>query len=247
MADQLEGLKKRQDALVDRSESLHAKVMKKKSWLDATLDTLEGNIDTQKGIGEETDSFKEKLKEAKVFHSILERAKDSMDKAGEAMTNRRELGKDRRYVEKGEGEMMDAMEIADEVEGQNKTLKHQKQAAKRLEILLDSIKQELAKKPRKPREQAAKNDEDPQKEEEQKGGIPAADGIPPMAQLKALKAEQVDLNQRTEVFAKQHPDTMKLNEPQLNELRELEQEQERLQSLFQQLITPPEGKEGEQP
>ena len=163
------------------------------------------------------------------------------------MTKRREVGKERGYIEKGEGELMDGVEIADELEAQNKTLKHQKQAAKRLEILLDSIKQELAKKPRKPREQAAKNDEDPPKEEEQKGGIPAADGIPPMAQLKALKAEQVDLNQRTEEFAKQHPDTTKLNEPQMNELRELEQEQGRLESLFQQLVAPPEGKEGEQP
>ena len=249
IADQLEGLKKRQEALVERSETLHAKVMKRKSWSEAFIDTLDGNADTQKGIADETDSFKEKLKGAKVFHNILERAKESMDKASETMLSRKtDLAVDRRYLDQGDGKQMDAMEIADEVEAQSNTLKHQKQAAKRLAILLDSIKQELAKKPKKKNDQAAQNDQNPDEPPpEQKGGIQAGDGIPPMAQLKALRAEQLDFNQRTEEFAKRHPDTANLNERQLNELRDLEQEQERLESLFQQLTTPPQVKEGEQP
>jgi hypothetical protein len=248
IADQLEGLKKRQEALVDRSESLHAKVMKRKSWLSATLESLEGNIDAQKTIAEETDSFKEKLKEAKVFHNILERAKDSMDKAGEAMSGRHEEGKNRCHIEEGLGKLMDAKEIAEETESQNDTLKHQKQAAKRLAILLDSIKEELAKKPKKKQDQEAAKNEDPDEPPpEKKGGIQAADGIPPMAQLKALRAEQLDLNERTEDFAKRHPDTANLNDRQTAELRELEQEQQRLESLFEQLTIPPEAKEGDQP
>jgi hypothetical protein len=222
--------------------------MKRKSWSEAFIDSLDGNADAQKTIADETDSFKEKLKEAKVFHNILERAKESMDKASETMLNRKtDFALQRRYLDDGDGKQMDAMEIADEVDAQNTTLKHQKQAAKRLAILLDSIKQELAKKPKKKRdEDVAKDDKNPEDPPEKKGGMQAADGIPPMAQLKALRAEQLDLNERTEDFAKRHKDNPNLNDPQLAELRELEQEQERLESLFQQLTTPPEAKEGGQ-
>jgi hypothetical protein len=249
IADQLEGLKKRQEALVDRSESLHAKVMKRKSWSEAFIDTLDGNDDAQKTIADETDSFKEKLKEAKVFHNILKRAKDSMEKASKSMQDRKtDLAVDRRYIDQGDGQQMDAKEIADEVEAQDNTIKHQKQAAKRLAILLDSIKQELAKKPKKKRdEEAAKNENADEPPPEQKGGMQAADGIPPTAQLKALRAEQLDLNERTDEFAKRHPDTANLNERQLGELRELRDEQDRLESLFGQLTAPPEAKEGGQP
>ena len=68
---------------------------------------------------------KEKIKEAKVFHSILDKAKKSMDDAGKTMEIRRDEGKERRYLEVGE--MMNAKELKDEVDWQTDTVKHQKQ------------------------------------------------------------------------------------------------------------------------
>lgn len=241
--DQLEGLKIRQVGSLERSENLHSKIMKRKIWTDAFLDTIEGNMEAQKSIGEETDVFKEKLKAAKVFHSTLEKAKDAMDKAGKAMERRRDEGKDRRE------EKMNDMELKDENEWHGDTIKHQKVAVQKLDILLDSLKEEINKK-KKPRDLAKEPDPMGQEmPEEKQGGMQARDGIPPTAQLKVLKAEQLDLNQRTEDFAKRNPDLKKLNDDQQRELHELSQEQERIHELFQSLFPPqqalPEPKEGE--
>lgn len=243
IADQLEMLKIRQVGSLERSENLHAKIMKRKIWTDAFLDTIEGNMEAQKSIGEETDVFKKKLESAKVFYSLLEKAKDAMDKAGTAMERRRDEGKDRRE------EKMNDMELKDENEWHGDTVKHQKVAVQKLERLLDSLKDEISKK-KKPRDLA--KEQDPMGQdmpEEKQGGMQARDGIPPTAQLKVLKAEQLDLNQRTEDFAKRNPDLKKLNDDQQRELNELSQEQERIHELFQSLFPPqqaqPEPKEGE--
>jgi hypothetical protein len=239
MADQLEGLKIRQVASLERSEALHGKVVKLKSWTEPLLNTMEGNIDAQKGIAEETDTLKDKIKEAKVFHSILDKAKKSMDEAGTIMEERRKEGLDRRYVE--DNKQMDENESKDEVTWHANTLKHQKQAVKRLDHLLDAIKEEIAKKKKEQdlaKEQDPNKQQDPPQQEEQ-GGMRAQDGIPPMAQLKALRAEQLDLNERTEDFAKQNPDLNKLNDDQLKELNELSREQREIQELFLQITAPP--------
>jgi hypothetical protein len=245
MADQLKGLKERQDASLKRSEALHPKVMKKKSWTDPLLDTMEGNIGAQKGIAEETDGLQEKLKGVVVFGGILERAKKFMDGAGTVMENRHTEGKDRRY--EADGKQMDDMELKDEVEWQDDTLKNQKQAARSLTNLLDALKEEIDKPRKNPREgQKPKDPDNNNQPEEPKGGVPNQDGIPPKAQLKALKAEQLDLNEKTADFAKRNPDPTQYNDRQRAELRQLEREQEQLQDFFHKLTAPPQ-KEGEQP
>ncbi|MBI2808409.1 MAG: hypothetical protein HYX68_25760 [Planctomycetes bacterium] len=230
IADQLEGLKIRQAAVLERSESLHAKIMKRKQWTDPYLDSIEGNMEAQKSIAEDTDAFKEKLKGAKVFHSILEKAKESMDKAGKAMEERRTLGLERRE------NRFNPEETKDEIDAQGHIIRHQKSAAARLDRLLDTLKEEIAKKPKKQDDQAKEPDGDPKEEQ---GGMQARDGIPPTAQLKALRGEQLDLNQRTAEFARLNPDLKKLNDAQTQELRDLSAEQERLHNLFQDLVAPP--------
>jgi len=248
IADQLKQVKERQDALVQRSEDLHPKVIDRKSWTGGLLDTIEGNIDAQKDVAGETDTLTGKLKEAKVFHSILERAKKSMDDAGEIMKTRKIEANDRRYLEKGDGEVMNAQELKDENEWHVDTIKNQKDASKRLDRILDALKEEIARKPKKKDNAQAKNDQDPKKEKEKEGGMQPQDGIPPMAQLKALRAEQLDLLEQTEEFAKRNPNLDKLNDAQKRELRQLEVEQERLQELFGQITAPPAlPKEGDQP
>ncbi|MSQ93282.1 MAG: hypothetical protein EXR98_01860 [Gemmataceae bacterium] len=236
--DQLEAIKIREIGSIERSENLHAKIMKKKIWTDAFLDTIEGNMEAQKGIAEETDVFKDKLKEAKVFHSLLEKAKEAMDKAVKVMDTRREEGLNRRENK------FDDMELKDENEWHADTVKHQKVALQKIERLLDALKDEI----KKPKKQLAQKDpmgDDEPKESQ--GGMQDRDGIPPTAQLKVLRAEQVDLNQKTEDFAKRNPDLTKLTEEQQRELAELSQEQERIHDLFRGLFPPqqPMPKEGD--
>ncbi len=250
MAEQLTQLKERQDALVQRSEDFQVKILEKKSWTAGYLDTIEGNTAAQKEIGDETGVLQEKLKDAKVFHGILKMAKESMDAAGKVMDVRRDEGKDRRYLEKGEGDVMDANELKDEKEWHADTTKHQKQAAQRLGFILDALKEEIAKKrpPKKDPDQAAKKDPKDDKDKEKKGGMQAQDFMPPTAQLKALKSLQVDLKEQTADFARRVPDPAKMTEAQAAELAELERGQGALQEMFQQLLPPPGlPKEGDQP
>ena len=162
IADQLKVLKERQDAVLQRSEDFHPKVIMRKIWDDGLMNTIEGNMAAQKDIADETDGLKDKLKGAKVFHGILEGAKKSMDGAGEVMKNRRDEGKDRRE------EKLNAQEINDENEWHADTVRHQKQAAKKLGHILDALKEEIAKARPKKKEQQAKNDQKDPKEEDKK-------------------------------------------------------------------------------
>ncbi len=245
MADQLGGLKIRQDSQLKRAEDLHAKVMKKESWTEPLLDTMDGNLNAQKSIGEETEQLKDKMKGAKVFASILERAKKSMDDAFTTMKTRHEEGKDRRYADKNE--KMKKEELKDEIEWQADTVKNQKQAALRLDRIIESLKEEIAKKkpPRKEQKDPQNADNMPEDKKEPQGGLRAQDGIPPMAQIKALRSEQEDLMRDTKDFHQRNPDAAQYNDMQRTALRELETRQEELQSLFQGLIAPPMPKEGD--
>ena len=183
----------------------------------------------------------DKIKEAKVFSSILEQAKVSMDKAADVMTKRHDAGKDLRKPDAEEKLTKD--ELKDEVDLHATTVRHQKQALQRLDRLLDALKEELAK----PRKQLAKEDDpemnpdDPQDQPRPRN----VDGIPGIAELKVLKGEQEDLLARTSEFAKRNPNPKELTDAQRMELNELYMEQDRLQGLFRDVTAP--QKEGDLP
>ena len=110
--------------------------------------------------------------------------------------------------------------------------------------MLDAAKDEMGKKKAPPKKDQAK--EDGGEPKEQQGGMKAQDGIPANAQLKALRAEQADIYERTQQLAKANPDAGNLNDAQRRELTELHNDQNRILELFQQ-ITAPAEKKGEQP
>ena len=60
-------------------------------------------------------------------------------------------------------------------------------------------------------------------------------GVPPLAQLKALRAVQAEVNERTAAFAKAHPDAAKLTDDDRDELKDLEATQREIADLFGQL------------
>jgi hypothetical protein len=89
------------------------------------------------------------------------------------------------------------------------------------------------------------------------GGPPPAnrDGIPTLAELKALRAEQAEVNERTKDFNKRHPELDNLPDEQKvqqlrgkdkMELQEIHDDQKKVHDLAQQLFTA-NKKEGEEP
>src|SRR5262249_12356454 len=99
IADRLKGLKERQDAAIDRSKEFHQKLLAKKTWTDALGKTLEADANAQEGLAKEVRSLKEKIKEAKVFEHIMERAAKSMDEASDVMKDRKKLGVETRQYD----------------------------------------------------------------------------------------------------------------------------------------------------
>ena len=121
------------------------------------------------------------------------------------------------------------------------TVKPQKSAADRLERLIDALLPELEAARQSPQQGQAKEGGG---EPEKTGGIKAQDGIPPVAQLKALKAEQLEVNSRTRDFAEQHPNVNNLSPAEREEFETIHAEQERLLQLFRELIAPPSSDGG---
>ena len=69
----------------------------------------------------------------------------------------------------------------------------------------------------------------------------AGDGIAALAQLKALRVLQEEINERTRLFDKEHPDREKLTKKDADDLQILRQEQGEVAELFQQLTAPTES------
>jgi hypothetical protein len=244
IAERLKGLKERQDAAVERTKELHSKVVARRNWTRGLIQTLDADKQSQAGLAKETQTLEEKLKGAMVFEHILKKAGKSMDEAAEAMASRKELAKEHSAQEK-----LGKEEFDDEAKAQDKILKPQKLAAERLDRLMEALKN-MPPQPRQPKQaKEEKKEGDPKKKEEEKkeqamqqGG---GDGIPPMAQIKALKGEQIEVRDRTREFAQLHPNVEKLNDDELRELRELTEEQGRLRQLFEQMTAPRDEKEGQ--
>jgi hypothetical protein len=235
--DRLKGLKERQDAAIERTNDLQTKVEAKNRWSPGLLETLDAEAKSQQGLAKETQSLEEKLKGALVFEHILKKAGKAMEQAGEMMVERKKISKDRQLAEVFKDE------LADEKTRHTDTVRLQKLAADRLDRLLEALKNTPPPKQAKKKEPPKENPEG--KPPEQQGGMRGGDGIPPMAQLKALKAEQVEILERTKEFAKTNPDPMNLNEARQRELRELTEEQGRLRQLFEQMTNRP--KDGDMP
>ncbi|MFO0863270.1 MAG: hypothetical protein U0744_01180 [Gemmataceae bacterium] len=241
IADKLKGLKERQDTALERAKELHKKVVDRKKWSPALLKTLESDATTQDGLAEEARSLQEKLKDALVFEHILGKSAKAMDQASKTMSARKEKGADRRFDDPfDDRKEMDADEVMDEERRQTETVKFQTQAVDRLQRLLDAVAEAKPEAIAKadPKKEAPKEDpmeKDPKEKAEPKANRPPGDGIPPMAQLKALKGEQVEVQEQTKEFARRNPVPARYNEQQRREVQEIHEEQVRLRRLFERM------------
>ncbi len=231
IGDRLKGLKERQDAAIERTQELHKKVLERKEWTPGLQQTLDADKMTQDGLAQEARSLQEKIKEAKVFEHVMDKAAKAMDKAADAMAERKDQAAKRKQWKDED--------IKDEERRHADIVKLQTQATQRLQRLLDALKEE-------PQAAQAPKDQQPMEggDDQQPRMRPPGDGIPPIAELKALKAEQLDVNEQTKEFALRHPNVDNLNEGERRELSELEAEQRRLREIFGGMTT---NKKGEQP
>jgi hypothetical protein len=224
IADQILALKERQDALVGESERLN-KLVLQEGWSRRLRISFCSHDNSQKLLGTETASLAEKLKGAKVFELILRKAALNMNEAAQALETRWKTGENREGIFPFSPEI-----LKDEQQKHSTILKLQQQASERLQTLLDAVKEGQKQL------QAKANEPDKEPPEQQpKGGLQAQDGIPPIAQLKALKAEQQSINERTKAFAKEYANMANLPPQAQAELDAIHADQEALFELFQEI------------
>lgn len=219
IADQIKQLKERQASLLAESGRIQRRVLENQSWDRSQRTNLLALARGQAGLKEETANLADgKLAPAKVFARILKMSADAMDQAAQSMQER-----DKNLAD---------LDVAREQAADRRTQELQQRALQRLDQLLDALKEEqgMARRPRQPQQPM------PGGENQPAGG--ESDGIPQLAELKALRALQQEVNQRTEQFGRQHPDADKLTEPQKKELESIRNDQKQVHDLLDELTAP---------
>ncbi|MCY2934665.1 MAG: DUF4175 domain-containing protein [Planctomycetota bacterium] len=158
------------------------------------------------GLKQETVELAERMDDGvPVFSLILKKAADSMGKASESL-QQLDTGKP--------------------------TQQSEKNAAERLQQLIDSLQ------PDKPKDGQQQQQQQQQQGEQQQGQQQEGDGIPTTAQLKMLKRLQTEINNRTNEYDKMASGGQKLTGEQKADLDSLKTEQGRLADLLRDLSKP---------
>jgi hypothetical protein len=232
IADQLRMIKERHEALIPRVADVHKRTLEMQSFNRLLQGDLAVQADAQDTLSKEAAGLAEdKLKGAVIFARLLHRSADLMADAAADMQKRINDARDNPQP------MIDAKkaEAANE-----QTLRTMREALQLLEQMLDALKPENATA-RRPQKQSGGG---PMGQDGPKG---QGDGIPYLAQLKALKSLQEDINRRTSTFARKHPDTAKLSKEEQQELEGLRKEQEEVKELLEELTAPAAEPEGGKP
>jgi hypothetical protein len=223
IADQLKRLKERQEGHIAEGNRLQKEVQERKGWTRPLMFSLNDLSTAQKALGEETAKLaKDKLSDTLVFSRIMKKASKAMEQAGDRLTERYKRSKDK----------------PEDTKPDEETVKLQQEAVRRLDQLLEAIKQE----PGVPQRAMGPGDEP----NGPSGNQPGGDIIPPLAQLKLLRAMQVEINKKTEDFARQHPDPKQLTEKDKAELQAIRRDQQEVADLLDEL-TQGDEPEGEKP
>ncbi|MGF1582129.1 MAG: hypothetical protein ACFCD0_22615 [Gemmataceae bacterium] len=245
---QIEGLKARQDGLLADTKRLHRDVMPPKGvgWKRPLQESLEGLKEPQKALGKETKELAGKLPNAaKVFQFILEKAGGNMTKAGELIA-KRSINVTNKLIEARAKRLDDprypdpkiAQQVEFEQEAHERIVRYQERASARLQRLLDAVKKQVAdmkkEDEQKKKQQDKKQDQKDQKKE--KKGLVARDGIPPTAQIKALRLEVEDILERTKEFHEANPDPAKFTDDDRAEIEELSADGQAAFRMFREMV-----------
>jgi hypothetical protein len=228
VADVLKRLKERQDRLVGDTERLHKEALEQTEWTLTLLRALGRHADAQAGLGAEAKSLADReLVAAPVFARILRKAAESMQQAATDLKNHQQAVNKKQITTKQKDTSAPAA-----------AERMQKLAQRRLQQLLDALKMDEGERLRPNGNQRPSGEG---------GRRTVGDGIPPLAQLKLLRAMQADVNERTREFAGKHPDEKKLTEAQKKELEAIQREQREVAELVEEYTQPSAPRDGEKP
>jgi hypothetical protein len=216
----------KQRAAVAESERLTAAAAKAKKWERPLQASLASLGDRQKAMAKEIRQFADdKTKELKVFDAMLREAADQMDRAAERIAERKA------DIVLADPAVFDAESEAAADETARRPMRT---ALRRLEQIVNSLQDDPKKAAAKPMPMGGAEAPMPMPMEGGMGG--AAPGAPPVAQLKALRDWQKEVNERTAAFAKDHPNRDALTDDDKDELREIEDAQKSIKSLLDDLL-----------
>lgn len=227
LMQQLKATRDKQEEKIKEADRIHGVAEKAKRWDRNLLGSLKDLKDQEKELAEELRAFAEKtLGDLPVFGRLATQSADSMERGAKYMDQRRDDTLND----------LDAYDADNEKATHERMTKPMKTALRRLDQILDSLKED-AKAQAKTQggapggaEGGAPMGDMGQGQPQQQGG-----GIPPLAQLKALRAMQAEVNEWTVSFAKAHPDPEKFTDDDKDELKELEQAQRDVAELFEKL------------
>lgn len=222
IADKVNALLERQKAAVVEAQRIHGVVATEKKWNNDML-TAYGDVALvrEEPLAKEVRELEKDFAPLPVLARVVSEAARAMDKAVENVIGR---------VKDTDTALAFDAEL--ELAADRKVLRPMALAQRRLEQLLDALKQDdpKAKSAKESREPAPKNPASPPQ-----GGNRDRDLVPPLAQLKVLRSLQAELNGRTAEFAKLHPDPEKLTDEERAELKELEDAQRDVAALFEEM------------
>ncbi|HUR53345.1 MAG TPA: hypothetical protein VMZ71_04405, partial [Gemmataceae bacterium] len=232
MFDAVKALLERQKAATAEAARVQDKVLADKKWERSLLASYGDLEDRERALAVEVRNLSDREFDGlPVFGRMLKDAAAGMEKGADRAKERRQDALD--------ADPAAAFDPAFEKVNDDRVRRPMHLAQRRLEQLMDAVK------PDEPKGEVAKKDGGPKKNNGGGGGGQGAGGggggggdgdvVPPLAQLKALRALQAELNERTAEFAKAHPDTAKLEPDEGEELKELEEAQREITELFERM------------
>ena len=223
-ADEIRAIRDRLLSAVNEEKRLHGKVVNEQGWkLVSAKETLPGLIDQQQSLSQEIRGIAEKrFSSTPVFDRMLRHAANAIDEAVKKLEARKE-------------DVLDQLEgiasfNASEETRMHDAITHQVEiAVKRLNQLLDALnlKDDAMQAQVGNRKKGPMNSDMPNDS--------PGDVVPPVAQLKALRALQADVVERTTAFDKLHPDRSSLTPDETLELELLRRAQLEVAELVKEL------------
>jgi hypothetical protein len=220
LLDTLKGLKERQERQVAESERLFQAAKQGGGWSRPLQKSLADLAAAEAALGGEVGPLVDRhFRDAKVIAHLVQQAAEALAAVKPAVDAVRNGPMDLDSLETDRGTVQAP----------------ERSALKRLTQLIDALEED-DKDRQAGRNQPGGGDS--------AGGGAAGDGIPPLAQMKLLRALQAEVNERTEAFGRAHPDVSKLTPKEQAELDAIHGAQADLAALLEELTPADSSPEG---
>jgi hypothetical protein len=221
LRDRLKALLERQRSRITEAHRLHQQLLSQKRWTRTLQQSYAALAEDEKQLAEDVRPFVEDLRGLPVFEHISREAAELLTRAAERIQQRLDdLDPDLPWDD------------TSEASAQQRLVQLMEQAARRLEHLVQALQEET------PGQSSAATTRhapaNPPSSSSETSSTPG-ESISPLVQLKALRAWQAEIHQRTTTFAQNHPDLTQLSDTERQELQELEAAQRTIAILFQKL------------